>query len=129
MKVLDYTVEIHDERTGDATAHELISVKGKLVVENSAGRREYDIVFYNGGDTVVYLSPAFPENARFFEAVEAFIGEEGVDPGGGCGGPGLCACQCAGSAGRLSRARARGFPGRCWPEGLRRASWIARCSA
>ena len=81
MKVLDYTVEIHDERTGDATAHELISVKGKLVVENSAGRREYDIVFYNGGDTVVYLSPAFPENARFFEAVEAFIGEEGVDPG------------------------------------------------
>lgn len=81
MKIIDYSVEINDERTGNLNAHELISVKADLVIENSSCRREQHIVFYNDGDTILYLSPAYPENAAFFGAVDAFIGEEGVDPG------------------------------------------------
>ena len=80
MKVLDYSFEIKDERSDDLTAHELVSVKAVLILESEIGRREQEVVFFNDGDTMIYLSPAYRENDRFFEDFQAFIGEEGVDP-------------------------------------------------
>lgn len=80
MKILDYSFEIKDERSDDLTAHELVSVKAVLILESEIGRREQEVVFFNDGDTTLYLSPAYRENDRFFEDFHAFIGEEGVDP-------------------------------------------------
>lgn len=80
MKVLDYSFEIKDERSDDLTAHELVSVKAVVILESEIGRREQEVVFFNDGDTMLYLSPAYRENDRFFEDFQAFIGEEGVDP-------------------------------------------------